>query len=71
MVKDEPAFNRKLADFTSANSPSLDERRKWVNSLPPEQKAELADRSRTFDDLRGNPQEKDRLRKLANEIRPR
>jgi hypothetical protein len=68
MVKDEPAFNRKLADFTSANSPSLDERRKWVNSLPPEQKAELADRSRAFEDLRGNRKEKDRLRELADRI---
>jgi hypothetical protein len=68
LVKDEPTFNRSLADFTSANSPSLDERRKWVNSLSPEQKAELAARSRAFEDLRRNPQEKDRLRKLANDI---
>ena len=71
MVKDESAFNRKLTDFTSANSPSLDERRKWVNSLPPEQKAELAERSRAFEDLRAESEENERLRATGERHRPR
>lgn len=68
MVQDEAEFKRTLADFTQSNANSLAERRKWVDSLTTEQKAELADQSRTFEDLRQNPKEKDRLRNLAEEI---
>jgi hypothetical protein len=68
VVKDDPEFKRTLADFTSANSASLGERRQWVNSLSAEQKAELAVRSRAFEELPKNFQSKDRLRQLANDI---
>ena len=67
-VGDTPAFVRTVADFTSANSASLDDRRAWVNSLSSEQKVNLAERSRAFEELRQNPRENDRLRKLARDI---
>ena len=67
LVKDEPAFDRTLADTPGDR---LVRRAAQVGeSLSPEQKAELADRSRAFEDFRRIPQEKDRLRKLANDIR--
>jgi hypothetical protein len=69
LASDKPAYDRTLAEFTSANAATLDERRKWLNSLSAEQKADLADRSRAFEELLQNPQEKKRLRKLTNKIR--
>jgi hypothetical protein len=63
-----PVFDRKLAEFTHASSNTLAARREWVNSLSGEQKAELADRARAFDDLRKRPEEKERLRELVKEI---
>lgn len=69
LVKDEPAFKRDLAAFASANAESLGERREWVNSLSAEQKANLAERARAFEELRHTPEEKKRLRTLTNDIR--
>jgi len=68
MIKDEAAFNATLADFAQANATSRADRRQWVESLPAEQRAELAERSRAFEDVRLRPEEKDRLRHLASEI---
>jgi hypothetical protein len=68
LIADKAAYDRRLNDFTRANSPRLDERRKWVEELSAEQKAELADRTRAFEELRRDPKEKDRLRELAHEI---
>jgi hypothetical protein len=68
-VADPAAFNRNLADFSKANSESLAERRDWVNSLSPDQKANLADRARAFEAERQSRSEKDRLRELAEEVR--
>ncbi len=67
-VKEDAAYQRDLADFTEANAESFEDRRKWIDSLSPEQKANLADRARGFEDLHQSPEEKDRLRKLANDI---
>ena len=67
-VNDKSAYERTLHDFTSANAPTLGERRQWVDSLTAEQKADLADRTRAFETLRQNPAEKDRVRQLTNDI---
>jgi hypothetical protein len=64
----KPTFDRTLAEFTNANAATLAERHAWVDSLAGEQKADLADRARAFEDLRQKPAETDRLRKLVNEI---
>ena len=68
MIKDEQTFNTSLADFRQANAASLADRRKWVDSLSSEQRAELAERSRAFEELQQKREEKDRVRKLANDI---
>jgi hypothetical protein len=68
-VKEDAAFQRDLKDFTAANSESFEERRNWIDSLSPEQKANLAERARAFEEVRQAPEEKDRQRKLANDIR--
>lgn len=67
-AKKDPAFERELADFKMANSTPLDTRRELVNSLSPEQKAELADKTRAYEDLRQRPEEKERLHTLADNI---
>jgi hypothetical protein len=69
LVKEDTAFERDLADFAKANSESFQERRAWVDSLSPEQKADLADRARAFEEQRQTPEEENRQRKLANDIR--
>jgi hypothetical protein len=68
VIKDQPSFQRALDDFTKANSASLDERRVWVESLKPEQKADLAERARAFELLRPNREKTERLQRLAKEI---
>ncbi len=68
LVKDNQEFDRNVSDFKQASSPSLADRREWVDSLTPELKADLADRTRAFEELRQNPQENVRLRRLSNEI---
>jgi hypothetical protein len=68
-IEQEEGFKRELNDFTKANSASLDERREWANSLAPEKKADLADRAREFAELHQKPEETERLRQLADDIR--
>ena len=68
-VREDAAFERDLADFAKANAESFEERRDWINALSPEQKANVADRARAFEDSRQLPEEKDRQRKLVSDIR--
>jgi hypothetical protein len=68
LVKDEPAFKRNLEELGNANSSSLDTRREWLQSLQPEQKAELADRNRAFNGLEPSPEEQQRMRTIMAEI---
>ena len=68
-IKDEPTFDRNLKELESANSPSLETRREWIQSLPPERKAELADRTRAFDDLEPASEEREHMRQVMDDIR--
>ncbi|HEX5471262.1 MAG TPA: hypothetical protein VFW73_05220 [Lacipirellulaceae bacterium] len=68
-VRDNAAFQRNLDELTNANSSSIDTRRQWVQSLQPEQKAELADRTREFNDLTPSPGEQQHMRQVMEDIR--
>ena len=68
-VKDEPTLDRNLKELESANSPSFETRREWIQSLPPERKAELADRTRAFNDLEPASEEREHMRKVMEDIR--
>lgn len=68
LARDKAAFNTALADFQQASSPSLSERRHWVNSLSPEQKLNLADSARAFANATTRPEEKDRQRQLVDDL---
>ena len=69
MIKDKVPFDREVAEFTSANSTSLPERREWVSKLSADQKADLSERARAFAEMPQSSQEKERLRKLVDDIR--
>ncbi len=69
LAKDEPAFERNVTELERANSPLLEIRRDWLKSLQPEQKAELADRAREFDDLEHSSEEQQRMRQVMADIR--
>lgn len=69
LIKDDVAFDRNVKDLAHANSRSLDERREWVRSLAPEQKAALADRARAFADLEPASGEQERMRNIMTDIR--
>ncbi len=66
LVKDEPAFERNVTELKRANSSSFEDRRTWIQSLAPEQKAELADRARAFED---SSEEQSGMRKVMADIR--
>jgi hypothetical protein len=68
-VKDEQTFDRNVKELESANSPSFETRREWIQFLPAERKAELADRTRTFDDLEPASEEREHMRKVMDDIR--
>lgn len=68
LIKDMPAYTRNMEDLKRASDDSLKTRREWVESLSPEQKAELADRERAFLDLEPASGERMRVRNLANEM---
>ena len=51
-----------------ANWKTFDERRQWIESLPANQKAELAAKFDRFEKLSPAPAEQDRLRKLESDI---
>ena len=68
-IKDEPTFDRNLKELESANSPSIETRREWIQSLPAERKAELADRTRAFNDLEPASEEREHMRKVMDDIR--
>ncbi len=68
LARDSAAFNNAVADFRQASSPTLAERRRWVDSLSAEKKSNLADNARTFEDLPTPQEEKDRRRKLARDL---
>lgn len=69
LIKDKAAFERNVSELVRANDRSLEERRKWVRSLTPEQKADLADRTRAFADLEPTSGEQERMRRIMTEIR--
>ncbi len=69
LKRDEPLFEHNLQELESANSPSFDTRREWIQSLQPERKAELADRTRAFDDLEPASEERERMRNVMTDIR--
>ncbi len=66
--KESAAFEKDLSDFQKANSSSLDERRNWVESLSPEEKATLAERTRALDELHITLAERGRMRELVNDV---
>ena len=68
-IKDEQTFDRNVKELESANSPSLETRREWIQSLPAERKAELADRTRAFNDLEPASEEREHMRKVMEDIR--
>jgi hypothetical protein len=69
LIKDKIAYERKVNDLRGTNDRSLDERRKWVESLTREQKADLADRTRAFADLEPASGEQERMRRIMADIR--
>ena len=68
-IKDEQTFDRNVKELESANSPSFETRREWIQSLPAERKAELADRTRTFDDFEPASEEREHMRKVMDDVR--
>jgi hypothetical protein len=68
-IKDEQTFDRNVKELESANSPSVETRREWIQSLPAERKAELADRTRTFDDFEPASEEREHMRKVMDDVR--
>jgi hypothetical protein len=68
LARDSAAFNSAFADFQQASSPTLAERRRWVDSLSAERKSNLADNARTFEELPTPQEEKDRRRQLALDL---
>ncbi len=68
-VKDEQTFDRNLKELEGANSPSLETRREWIQSLPSERKAELADRTRAFNDLEPSSEEREHMRAVMDDVR--
>src|SRR5262249_38367703 len=63
--KDDAAFQHDLEEFRKVNSLSLAERREWVDSLSADEKATLAEQSRTFENRRPSQTDKNRLHELV------
>ena len=68
-AKDETTLDRNFKELENANSTSFETRREWVQSLPPERKAELADRTRAFNDLEPASEEREHMRQVMDDIR--
>src|SRR6476646_10458430 len=68
-IKDEQTFDRNVKELEKANSPLFETRREWIQSLPAERKAELADRTRAFDDLEQASEEREHMRKVMEDVR--
>jgi hypothetical protein len=68
-IKDVQTFDRNVKELENANSPLFETRRAWIQSLPAERKAELADRTRTFDDLEPASDEREHMRKVMEDVR--
>lgn len=68
-IKDEQTFDRNVKELENANSPSFETRREWIQSLPAERKAELADRTRTFNDSELASEERDHMRQVMEDVR--
>ena len=68
-VHDDAAIERELAGIKASAASSREERRRWVESLPPEQKAVLASQQKRFNDLASDPAQQQRLRALERQIR--
>jgi hypothetical protein len=72
-VKDEQTFDRNVKELENANSPSFETRREWIQSLPAERKAELADHTRTFNDSEPasdeREQEREHMRQVMEDVR--
>jgi anti-sigma factor RsiW len=68
-VKDEQTFDRNVKELENANSPSFETRREWIQSLPAERKAELADHTRTFNDSELASEEREHMRQVMEDVR--
>jgi hypothetical protein len=69
LVKDESMLDRNVKELESANNPSMETRREWIQSLAPERKAELADRTRAFNNLEPASEEREHMRQVMENIR--
>jgi hypothetical protein len=68
-IKDKETFDHNVKELESANSPSFETRREWIQSLPTERKAELADHTRTYNELESSTGERERMRTIMDEVR--
>jgi hypothetical protein len=68
-IKDEQTFERNVKELESANSPLFETRRDWIQSLPDERKAELADHTRTFNDSDLASEEREHMRQVMEDLR--
>jgi hypothetical protein len=68
-IKDEQTFDRNVKDLEKANSPLIATRREWIQSLPAERKAELADRTRAYNDLEPSSGEQEHMRQVMEDVR--
>jgi hypothetical protein len=67
-VDDEPSLQHDIDALQSAASPSEDERRSWIESLPADQKASLAAQWKRLQNLSPAPEAQERMRVLQREI---
>jgi hypothetical protein len=66
LAADETAVERELTNFKASSEPSPEARRRWVESLPAVQKADLAAQAEQFRSL--PREEQDRLRNLEKQV---
>ena len=66
LASDESAAEREVAKFAAASNPSPEARRQWIESLPTEDKADLAAQAAQFSQL--SKDERDRLIRLEKQI---
>jgi hypothetical protein len=68
-IKDQQTFDRNVKELENANSPSFETRREWIQSMPAERKAELADHTRTFNDSELASEEREHMRQVMEDVR--
>jgi hypothetical protein len=68
LASDPAAIDREFAILQAASAPSLHDRRRWVESLSPKEKATLATQFHRFNELANTPGRQDELRELVQQI---